>query len=206
MLDAVRRNTRPVIGQGIGRNVPSSAQRCLWNMKQGVSRRLLINSWPSVIAAAAAGLRFFTLLLLLMLLSHMLQLQVSSRTLFHSITHLFHTNLRFAHTLTLSLSLSLLHSLSLLLSLYLARSLAPSLSHTHAHTQSYFLAHPLTHSLTLRTLSLVCPLSPLLAVFCMHSLLLRHTCMCHFALSSLLHNCHAHQLLTEWADFYLNPI
>jgi len=59
-------------------------------------------------------------------------------------------------------------------------------THTHVHTHIISLAHPLTHSLKLHThsLSLVCLLSLLLAVFCVHCLHLRRSYVCHFALST----------------------
>ena len=66
---------------------------------------------------------------------------------------------------------------------------ASQYTHTHVHTHTISLANPLTHSLKLFTyaLSLVCLLSLLLAVFCVHSLHLTRSYVCHFALATNAH-------------------
>jgi len=105
-----------------------------------------------------------------------------------------------AHTYSRSLSLSV-SSLSLARSL--ARSLTLSLTHTCTRTIS--LAHPRIHSNCTHSLSLrvVCPsLSYLLSFASTLSISDVHRCAIFHSLQTHTHQ--AHQLLAEWADFYLN--
>ena len=112
---------------------------------------------------------------------------VHKHALSHSITLSSYANPR-THIHALSLSLS---PLSLSLSLSLSRSLAHPLTLflSHTCTCTISLEHQLLHSNCTHWLSLqvVCLLSLLLAVFCVHSLHLRRTYVCHFSLSTNAH-------------------